>query len=59
MILVYEMLCTRFDCRILCNPPNLTILTGNERWEFHLSIDAKIIEKDWMDAILHAIWIDI
>ena len=49
----------RFDCKILCNEPNLTILIGNERWEFHLLIDAKIIEKDWIDAILRAIWVGI
>ena len=53
------ILTTRFDCRILCIEPNLTILIGNERWGFHLSIDAKIIAKDWIDAILQANWIEI
>ena len=51
------ILITRFDCKIDCNGANLTILGGNERWDWDDSNDTKINAKDWIDAILHAIWI--
>ena len=50
---------TRLDCIFACNEAILTFLGGNERREFVLSNDAKIIEKDWIGVILDAIWIDI
>ena len=50
---------TRCGCIFASNALNWMILGGNERWVFKDSFGAKIDTKDWINANLHPIWIDI
>ena len=57
--LILLILFTKFGCTTGCTEANSTILGGNERWKSGNSRDTKMIEKDWIDVILDAIWVAI
>jgi len=50
---------TRYDCIFASNWAKLMFLNGNESRNYRLSIDARIISKDWKDRIIQANWIGI